>query len=102
VTKTELGTKRICSNCNSKFYDLHKSPIVCPTCKTVFEASSAISERPRRPWEERTAPTKQPTNEYARPDTVPGDASDEGAGTAKETDEEIVGIDADFENLEKE
>ena len=31
-----LGTKRICSGCAAKFYDLGKDPIVCPTCETVF------------------------------------------------------------------
>ncbi|MGB9366272.1 MAG: TIGR02300 family protein [Xanthobacteraceae bacterium] len=31
-----LGTKRICSGCHAKFYDLGKDPIVCPTCETVF------------------------------------------------------------------
>lgn len=31
-----LGTKRICSGCAAKFYDLGKDPIVCPTCDTVF------------------------------------------------------------------
>ena len=31
-----LGTKRICSGCAAKFYDLAKDPIVCPICETVF------------------------------------------------------------------
>jgi uncharacterized protein (TIGR02300 family) len=36
VTKPELGTKQICAGCGRKFYDLHKTPIVCPTCQAVF------------------------------------------------------------------
>jgi len=36
VTKTALGTKRICAGCAAKFYDLGKDPIVCPTCDTVY------------------------------------------------------------------
>jgi uncharacterized protein (TIGR02300 family) len=36
VAKPELGTKRLCINCAAKFYDLHKDPIVCPKCDTVF------------------------------------------------------------------
>ncbi len=36
MTKPELGTKRLCAGCNAKFYDLHKDPIVCPMCETVF------------------------------------------------------------------
>ena len=37
MAKPELGTKRLCSGCGAKFYDLSKDPIVCPKCGTVFE-----------------------------------------------------------------
>lgn len=37
VAKPELGTKRTCLNCGSKFYDLNRDPIVCPSCGTHFE-----------------------------------------------------------------
>jgi uncharacterized protein (TIGR02300 family) len=36
MAKPELGTKRLCSNCSAKFYDLNRDPIVCPRCSTVF------------------------------------------------------------------
>jgi len=39
VAKPELGTKRLCGNCGAKFYDLSKTPIVCPNCDTVFEVA---------------------------------------------------------------
>ena len=38
MTKAELGTKRICPNCGTKYYDLNRDPIVCPRCGTYFEA----------------------------------------------------------------
>jgi len=37
VAKPELGTKRLCAGCGAKFYDLSKTPIVCPKCQTVYE-----------------------------------------------------------------
>jgi uncharacterized protein (TIGR02300 family) len=37
VAKPELGTKRLCGSCGAKFYDLSKTPIICPKCSTVFE-----------------------------------------------------------------
>ena len=37
MAKPELGTKRLCAGCGAKFYDLGKSPIVCPKCNTVYE-----------------------------------------------------------------
>jgi uncharacterized protein (TIGR02300 family) len=34
MAKVELGTKRVCVSCGAKFYDLGKSPAVCPKCAT--------------------------------------------------------------------
>ena len=42
MAKPELGTKRICVSCNAKFYDLCKTPAVCPKCNTEQPA-----EQPR-------------------------------------------------------
>ena len=38
MAKPELGTKRACQHCGTKFFDLSRSPIVCPKCATVFQA----------------------------------------------------------------
>ena len=46
VTKAELGTKRICPNCGAKYYDLNRSPIICPRCGTQFELT-AVTARAR-------------------------------------------------------
>ena len=37
MAKPEWGKKRICSSCNTRFYDLNKSPIICPSCGAVFD-----------------------------------------------------------------
>ena len=36
MAKPELGLKRQCANCSTKFFDLNRNPIVCPKCGTVF------------------------------------------------------------------
>jgi uncharacterized protein (TIGR02300 family) len=54
VAKPELGTKRLCPNCSAKFYDLSKTPIVCPKCSTVLEIAMPRS-RPE-PAAARAAP----------------------------------------------
>jgi uncharacterized protein (TIGR02300 family) len=36
VAKPDLGTKRLCAGCGAKFYDLNRTPIVCPKCETEF------------------------------------------------------------------
>ena len=38
MAKPELGTKRLCPSCGSKYYDLNRNPITCPKCGTIFEA----------------------------------------------------------------
>jgi uncharacterized protein (TIGR02300 family) len=38
VAKPELGAKRQCQNCSTKFFDLNREPIICPNCGTVFQA----------------------------------------------------------------
>ncbi|MEP3429722.1 MAG: TIGR02300 family protein, partial [Roseibium sp.] len=37
MAKPELGTKRLCPGCGSKYYDLNREPVTCPKCGTVFE-----------------------------------------------------------------
>lgn len=39
--KAARGTKRVCQNCGSKFYDLNHDPIICPVCQTVFQLQNA-------------------------------------------------------------
>ena len=36
MAKPDLGTKRLCASCAAKFYDLNRTPIVCPKCETLF------------------------------------------------------------------
>jgi uncharacterized protein (TIGR02300 family) len=37
LAKPEWGTKRTCFGCSARFYDLHRSPIVCPVCNAVYD-----------------------------------------------------------------
>ena len=45
MAKPELGTKRVCVACATRFYDLTKSPAVCPKCGTEQPIEQP---RPRR------------------------------------------------------
>src|SRR5271165_1675171 len=47
VAKPDLGSKRHCQNCGAKFFDLNKSPILCPKCGAEFEAV-ALTRAPAR------------------------------------------------------
>jgi uncharacterized protein (TIGR02300 family) len=45
MAKPELGNKRVCVACNTRFYDLSKTPAVCPKCGTEQPVEQP---RPRR------------------------------------------------------
>jgi uncharacterized protein (TIGR02300 family) len=45
MAKPELGLKRVCVSCGTKFYDLQKQPAICPKCATEQPAEQP---RPRR------------------------------------------------------
>jgi uncharacterized protein (TIGR02300 family) len=90
VTKPELGTKRICSSCSAKFYDLNKIPIVCPKCEAVFVPPVLVLARPGRVMYPAPALAKKP----AMPD-VPEELVPLG-----ETDDEIEVIEPPTEGLD--
>lgn len=46
MTKPEWGTKRTCLNCGTRFYDMQKTPIVCPKCGSE-NAPDAVSKARR-------------------------------------------------------
>lgn len=46
MAKPELGTKRVCVSCGAKFYDLMKTPAICPKCGTEQPAELPRSRRP--------------------------------------------------------
>ena len=54
VAKPELGNKHTCQNCGTKFFDLNKTPVVCPKCGTVQQATTRT---PARQWSKRTRKT---------------------------------------------
>jgi uncharacterized protein (TIGR02300 family) len=111
VTKVELGTKRVCPNCGTKYYDLNHDPIVCPKCSTIFEvATTTRRAAPAKPVvaraEEEVAPEpaelvtlEEADDEAAESGQVKtdGEEAEEGEGEddtfleEEEEDEEDVG-----------
>ena len=69
MAKPELGTKRLCANCGTKFYDLSKDPIVCPKCHTVMELTTvATRARPETAAVAHAAPAAE--EEVVAPETA--------------------------------
>ncbi len=45
VAKPELGNKHQCQHCGTKFFDLNKTPVVCPKCGAVQQVTAARMAR---------------------------------------------------------
>lgn len=45
MAKPELGSKRQCQSCATKFFDFNRDPIVCPKCGAVFQALPVRASR---------------------------------------------------------
>ena len=95
MAKPELGIKRLCAGCGAKFYDLNKSPIVCPKCSTVYEVTL-----PRGGKSDSARATGQPAEaepEVADVETVPLEEADaETSGRVKaEVPESVDDIEVD-------
>lgn len=45
MSKPEWGIKRSCHTCHTRFYDLHKTPIVCPKCESIFDPEAILKAR---------------------------------------------------------
>jgi uncharacterized protein (TIGR02300 family) len=81
VSKPELGIKRLCANCGAKFYDLHRDPIVCPKCASVFVPPAPAPIPPRR-WPHRwPAPVEKVA--MPEPELVSLKQREEAAGVAE-------------------
>jgi uncharacterized protein (TIGR02300 family) len=104
LAKPDLGTKRVCGNCGAKFYDLSKTPIVCPKCETVFVVAPVSSRaRPDAAAAARAAAVVVP--EVVAPETADAefvsleeaDAETAGAKTGAEGEEVEIdpALDAD-------
>lgn len=65
MAKPELGTKRECPECAVRYYDLGRSPCVCPKCSTGFEPDVAPPSRVAKTAKPKVAekPEKTPSDE---------------------------------------
>ena len=88
MTKPELGTKRLCTECGVRFYDLNTTPITCPKCGARLQVVATTT---------RAAPTqrpavRQPKVAPRKPEPTSPDPPDTLIETLDEDDEEISEI----------
>lgn len=90
ATKKDRGTKRTCQNdeCGARFYDLNRSPVVCPICESRYVIASSPGAIAAVQVEEK-APRKPKKEEFAQPEGTEAEADSEDALADVETDDEV-------------
>ncbi len=48
-----MGLKRICPQCNTRYYDMKKRPPVCLSCGVVFDPETLMKSRRDAPLSKR-------------------------------------------------
>jgi uncharacterized protein (TIGR02300 family) len=105
MARVEVGEKRRCLSCATPFFDLNRTPIVCPKCAAVFQVvevvrSSAKYTPSRKPDFKRPAPAAPVEDEAV---LLVDDEEDEGsaiAATEQDDDTEDDRIEDDIEDAE--
>jgi uncharacterized protein (TIGR02300 family) len=100
VAKPEWGVKRTCLSCGARFYDMQKSPIVCPSCEIEFDPEAIFRPRRNRPAES-DAPA--PANDDAAKPKTGDDADDDEVAALvsdvevedDDDDDDAIGVDLD-------
>ena len=91
--RPELGTKCACASCAERFYDLNRSPAVCPKCGTAQPAVSVRTRRPVRP---------NPGSAHMSRRSQPTTAEEEGEplGAVEDDEDEDTDVAADVPEID--
>ncbi len=92
MVRPELGSKRVCVACGTRFYDLAKSPAICPKCGTEQPVEQPRIRRPSGGVPEEKRPKK--------PVPVPGveEADIEVEAIEEEAEEDVLEDTGDLED----
>ncbi|HJN23185.1 MAG TPA: TIGR02300 family protein [Rhodospirillales bacterium] len=102
----DLGVKHTCQTCGTRFYDLDRTPPVCPKCGTKLDASSSPKPpRPGKPTARKQKPAATPAKTVAAAEVVKALSKfyDEGENDDGDKDgiEEILNEETDLKEIEK-
>ena len=96
MSKPARGTKRVCPSCGARFYDLNRTPIVCPVCQSVYQVTPPPTRRGERAQPVEMRKAEEPEAEAPAPkgpEIISLEEAEEGASDVRaEEDEEIVDL----------
>lgn len=75
MVKPEWGLKRTCLSCGSRFYDMSRSPIICPKCGAVVDPETVVKNT-RRSQSSVPAEPKAPAQVALADDALEADADE--------------------------
>ena len=86
VSKPELGTKRFCPSCGTKFYDLNRMPITCPKCGQTQQADAS----PKRASAAAALAEHKAAKPAPKPEPVEPEVAEEPVVSLEEADQETA------------
>ena len=102
MPKDEWGVKRLCPSCSTRFYDLQRDPMTCPSCGASFDLDSLLSKktgsRPEKK-EETAAPRATRTDDDG---AVLDDSDDSSDDSGVEIGDELLEDDDDDDTVDLE
>ncbi|MDO5656998.1 MAG: FYDLN acid domain-containing protein [Paracoccus sp. (in: a-proteobacteria)] len=93
MPKEEWGTKRLCPQCGSRFYDLQKDPMTCPECGHEMTVEALSQGRGRALVSEKTASKAGQTDDD---DLLEDDLDDDDGG---DLDDDLLEDDDDNDDV---
>lgn len=87
MAKAEWGMKRICHNCGTRYYDMSRSPIICPNCGTGFDPEAFLKSRRTRSTQVEELPARTAVAATAAAPVSGTDDEEEIVDTAAEAEE---------------
>lgn len=90
MPKPEWGVKRICQSCNTRFYDLTRDPILCPSCGATFDVVALAKPKRMKP-EKAAKPVVEPEAETEDEEVI----DDDDLAEDEDEDDTVVAADDD-------
>ena len=90
MPKEEWGTKRLCPQCQTKFYDLQNDPMTCPACGAQMTVESLASGRGKV-----LTPEKASSRAAAQDDSTDDDTDDLDDDDSNDLDDDLLEDDDD-------
>jgi uncharacterized protein (TIGR02300 family) len=98
VGRPELGTKCACASCAERFYDLNRSPAVCPKCGATQPPVSVRAPRPVRSNSGGAHVSRRPLPVVAEEEAEALAAVEDDDDEEADDDEDVPEIDADVDD----